>query len=39
MAKSNIYTHFLKPKKKRKGVHSKNTSKNQRKKIYKGQGK
>lgn len=38
MAKAVGYTHRRKPKTKRKGVHSKNTSKRDRKKESRGQG-
>lgn len=38
MAKSIGFKYREKPKKKRKGIHSKNTSRKQRKKVYKGQG-
>ncbi len=38
MAKNNIFNFLKKPKKKRKGIHSKNESRSQRKKTYRGQG-
>lgn len=40
MARQGVYSHMAKPKKKRKGVHSKNASKGQigYKKPYNGQG-
>tara|TARA_R110000737_G_scaffold174714_1_gene200024 strand:+ start:261 stop:386 length:126 start_codon:yes stop_codon:yes gene_type:complete len=40
MAKGNVFNHRINPRKKRKGVHSKNASRGQNayKKQYKGQG-